>query len=91
MTFNSPHISIFSFICLAGRIYIDFSWTGLFSEPVVVNVEDLLVLVSPVADRPYDEEKARNAENASKQQKLSAIEVAKKAASSSDTSKTLIF
>ncbi|XP_030850036.1 vacuolar protein sorting-associated protein 13A [Strongylocentrotus purpuratus] len=69
-----------------GRIYIDFSWTGLFSEPVVVNVEDLLVLVSPVADRPYDEEKARNAENASKQQKLSAIEVAKKASSSSDTS-----
>eukprot|EP00057_Strongylocentrotus_purpuratus_P026580 XP_011681054.1 PREDICTED: vacuolar protein sorting-associated protein 13A-like [Strongylocentrotus purpuratus] len=67
-----------------GRIYIDFSWTGLFSEPVVVNVEDLLVLVSPVADRPYDEEKARNAENASKQQKLSAIEVSKKA--TSDTS-----
>ncbi|XP_071478587.1 intermembrane lipid transfer protein VPS13A-like, partial [Diadema antillarum] len=69
-----------------GRIYVDFSWTGLFSEPVVVNVEDVLVLVSPLADRPYDEEKARDLANAFKQQKLSSLEKPKKSSSSDSDS-----
>ncbi|XP_071956749.1 intermembrane lipid transfer protein VPS13A-like [Antedon mediterranea] len=60
-----------------GKISFVIPWTSLFSSPVIVNVEDVLLLVSPVTARPYDEEKEKRLENAAKRKVLEQLERSK--------------
>ncbi len=68
---------IFSLLSL-GRINIDVSWTSLFSQPLVVDIEDVFILVNPTADRPYDAAKEQRLKNAVKQKALDELERPKK-------------
>ncbi|XP_033099721.1 vacuolar protein sorting-associated protein 13A-like isoform X2 [Anneissia japonica] len=61
-----------------GKISFDIPWTSLFSSPVIVKIEDVLLLANPVTARPYDELKERRLENAAKRKKLEQLEKSKK-------------
>ncbi|XP_022100693.1 vacuolar protein sorting-associated protein 13A-like [Acanthaster planci] len=61
-----------------GRIIADIQWTSLFSKPLSVSVEDVLILAGPVYDRPYDEARERQLQNAVKRKLLEDLDRAKK-------------
>ncbi|XP_033739387.1 vacuolar protein sorting-associated protein 13A-like [Pecten maximus] len=56
--------------------YIKFSfpWSNLFSANVQLELDGLYVLLGPINDRPYEEKKDHDLENAIKQAKLRAFE-----------------
>ncbi|KAK4321628.1 hypothetical protein Pmani_007575 [Petrolisthes manimaculis] len=51
-----------------GRISLTIPYTSLFSQPVVITIEDVLVLVTPVVE--YDDEREKDLERAGKKQTL---------------------
>ncbi|KAG1650405.1 Vacuolar protein sorting-associated protein 13C [Nymphon striatum] len=53
-----------------GKISLDIPWTSLYSEPVIVNVEDVFLLAGPITDRDYDPELERLLLRAEKRKKL---------------------
>ncbi|XP_071800647.1 intermembrane lipid transfer protein VPS13A-like isoform X2 [Asterias amurensis] len=61
-----------------GRIIADISWTSLFSDPLEVNIEDVLILAGPIYDRPYDEAQEKLLQNAIKKKLLEDLERSKK-------------
>ncbi|XP_038059496.1 vacuolar protein sorting-associated protein 13C-like [Patiria miniata] len=61
-----------------GRIIADIQWTSLFSQPLAVNIEDVLILAGPVYDRPYDEARERQLQNAVKRKLLDDLDAANK-------------
>ncbi|KAK6170959.1 hypothetical protein SNE40_019236 [Patella caerulea] len=57
-----------------GRLKIDIPWTSLFTSDIQVWLEDVYMLVGPIADRQYDHERERQLQNAVKRQKLESLE-----------------
>ncbi|CAL1270146.1 unnamed protein product [Larinioides sclopetarius] len=53
-----------------GKISIDIPWTSLYYEPVLVHVEEVLVLAGPTADRKYDPERDKRLSRAHKNRRL---------------------
>ncbi|XP_042202978.1 vacuolar protein sorting-associated protein 13C-like isoform X2 [Homarus americanus] len=51
-----------------GRISLTIPFSSFFTQPVVINIEDVFVLVTPVVE--YDEERERDLERARKRQTL---------------------
>lgn len=57
-----------------GKVSIDIPWLSLSSEPVLIHVEDVLILAGPVTDEPYDAEKERLLARARKLRRLELME-----------------
>ncbi|KAM7308838.1 vacuolar protein sorting-associated protein 13A isoform X4 [Ixodes scapularis] len=57
-----------------GKVSVDIPWLSLSSEPVLVHVEDVLILAGPVTDEPYDAEKERLLARARKSRRLELME-----------------
>ncbi|GFX62667.1 vacuolar protein sorting-associated protein 13 [Trichonephila clavipes] len=55
---------------ISGKISIDIPWTSLYYEPVLVHVEEVLVLAGPTADRKHDPEKDKRLSRAQKNRRL---------------------
>ncbi|KAG8198773.1 hypothetical protein JTE90_007083 [Oedothorax gibbosus] len=53
-----------------GKIAIDIPWTSLYYDPVLVHVEEVLVLAGPTADRKHDPEKDKRLSRAHKNRRL---------------------
>ncbi|XP_071038592.1 intermembrane lipid transfer protein VPS13A [Parasteatoda tepidariorum] len=53
-----------------GKISIDIPWTSLYYEPVLVHIEEVLVLAGPTADRKYDPERDKRLSRAHKNKRL---------------------
>ncbi|GBM43123.1 Vacuolar protein sorting-associated protein 13 [Araneus ventricosus] len=53
-----------------GKISIDIPWTSLYYEPVLVHIEEVLVLAGPTADRKYDLERDKRLSRAHKNRRL---------------------
>lgn len=66
------------FLIFSGRIYADIQWTGLFSNPLVVEVEDVFILVTPLIDQPYNEEKQKAFNLARKRLLLESVDTKRK-------------
>ncbi|GIY87393.1 vacuolar protein sorting-associated protein 13 [Caerostris extrusa] len=54
----------------ATKISIDIPWTSCTHEPVLVHVEEVLVLAGPTADRKHDPEKDKRLSRAHKNRRL---------------------
>ncbi|XP_071819504.1 intermembrane lipid transfer protein VPS13A-like isoform X2 [Apostichopus japonicus] len=67
-----------------GRIYADIQWTGLFSNPLVVEVEDVFILVTPLIDQPYNEEKQKAFNLARKRLLLESVDTKRKRSDPAD-------
>ncbi|XP_037798990.1 vacuolar protein sorting-associated protein 13A-like isoform X1 [Penaeus monodon] len=52
-----------------GRISLTIPYSSFFTQPVVINIEDVFVLVTPIVE--YDEERERDLDRARKKQTLS--------------------
>ena len=61
-------------VFVTGRIHLTIPWTSLYTSPVTAVLEDVYVLVSPVADRKYDAAKDTARRNAIKRQILEKLE-----------------
>lgn len=57
-----------------GRICLEIPWTSLYSSSVQCSVEDVYILAGPISDRPYDESKESDLENARKMRSLELLE-----------------
>ncbi|KAH9636273.1 hypothetical protein HF086_009469 [Spodoptera exigua] len=58
-----------------GRIALQIPWSGLYTQPVVVNIEDVLVLVGPAISNSYfDPERERRLTRAAKRKILQDLE-----------------
>lgn len=42
-----------------GKLSIDIPWTTLYTEPVLVHIQDILIVVVPITDHNYDAEKEK--------------------------------
>lgn len=57
-----------------GKIWIQIPWTSLWNQPVVVNVENLLIICGPiVTNEPFDEEKNKRLVRALKRRTLATL------------------
>lgn len=63
-----------------GKLVLKIPWKNLYSAPVVVNIEDLFVLVSPESEVIYIPEREEKWEQEAKQAELQRVEDAKKRA-----------
>ncbi|KAH8253644.1 hypothetical protein KR032_006328 [Drosophila birchii] len=61
-----------------GKLVLKIPWKNLYSQPVIVNVEDLYVLVSPNNNVQYNEEKEAKYEMDLKKAAMAALEAARK-------------
>ena len=71
-----------------GKLSLKIPWTNLSNSPVVVTVQDILVVAAPLNHRPYSAEKDEKLEKTRKRrflQKLEGISVLKKAAKSQNS------
>ena len=68
------HIETKCEIFVTGRIHLTIPWTSLYTSPVTAVLEDVYILVSPVADRKYDATKDTARRNAIKRQILEKLE-----------------
>ncbi|KAJ9582487.1 hypothetical protein L9F63_003180, partial [Diploptera punctata] len=57
-----------------GKISLSIPWTGLYTQPVILTLEDIYVITGPVVDRPYDPEKEKRLIRAAKKKKLEDLE-----------------
>nr|XP_049703427.1 intermembrane lipid transfer protein VPS13A isoform X1 [Helicoverpa armigera] len=58
-----------------GRIGLQIPWSGLYTQPVVVNIEDVLVLVGPaISNSHFDPERERRLTRAAKRKILQDLE-----------------
>ncbi|KAI8421410.1 hypothetical protein MSG28_009485 [Choristoneura fumiferana] len=58
-----------------GRINLQIPWTGLYTQPVIVNIEDVLVLVGPAISNSYfDPEREKRLTRAAKRKILQDLE-----------------
>ncbi|XP_077487985.1 intermembrane lipid transfer protein VPS13A-like isoform X2 [Amblyomma americanum] len=57
-----------------GKVSVDIPWLSLSSEPVLIHVEDVLILAGPISDEPYDAEKERLLARACKSRRLELLE-----------------
>ncbi|KAG6453907.1 hypothetical protein O3G_MSEX008410 [Manduca sexta] len=58
-----------------GRISLQIPWTGLYSQPVVVHIEDVLLLVGPaISNSYYDPEREKRLTRAAKRKILQDLE-----------------
>ncbi|RZF33558.1 hypothetical protein LSTR_LSTR008204 [Laodelphax striatellus] len=57
-----------------GRVSLHIPWSGLYSQPVIVEVEDVYLIAGPITDREYDSEKEKRLSRASKRKKLEDLE-----------------
>ena len=65
---------LFLTLFLTGRISLDFSLLSLYSQPVIVDVEDVFILASPLGDMAYDPEREAARTIAIKNKLLAEIE-----------------
>ncbi|XP_076036664.1 intermembrane lipid transfer protein VPS13A-like isoform X3 [Oratosquilla oratoria] len=56
---------------IIGRVSLTIPYSSFFTQPVIVNIEDIFILVTPVAE--YDEEREKELERSQKKQALSRI------------------
>lgn len=59
-----------------GKFVLQIPWKSIYNQPVVAQIEDLFLLVSPKQSVPYDEEKEQKMELDKKQNSLKAIDEA---------------
>ena len=59
---------------LPGKISLSIPWISLYSSPVTAILEDVYILVGPIADRKYDAAKEEALQNAVKRQMLDILE-----------------
>lgn len=59
---------------IIGKISIIIPWRNLNVHPVVVSVEDILLLAGPIKDRIYDHDLEKRLLRAAKNKKLQQIE-----------------
>lgn len=59
-----------------GKFVLQIPWKSIYSQPVVAQIEDLFLLVSPKQSVPYDAEKEQKQELEQKQIALKAIDEA---------------
>ncbi|KAH7948515.1 hypothetical protein HPB52_024072 [Rhipicephalus sanguineus] len=71
MLFYGPALSL---CVLPGKLSVDIPWLSLYSEPVLVHVEDVLILAAPIGDEPYDADKERLLARARKSHMLELLE-----------------
>lgn len=57
-----------------GKVSVDIPWLSLSSEPVLVHVEDVLILAAPIGDEPYDADRERLLARACKSRRLEVLE-----------------
>ncbi|XP_068086254.1 intermembrane lipid transfer protein VPS13A [Anabrus simplex] len=57
-----------------GRISLSIPWSGLYTQSVVANVEDVYIIAGPVVDRAYDPEREKRLVRAAKKKKLEDLE-----------------
>lgn len=57
-----------------GKVSVDIPWLSLSSEPVLVHIEDVLILAGPVGNDPYDADKERLLARARKTRRLELLE-----------------
>lgn len=57
-----------------GKVSVDIPWLSLSSEPVLVHIEDMLILAGPVGNDPYDADKERLLARARKTRRLELLE-----------------
>nr|CAD7259318.1 unnamed protein product [Timema shepardi] len=57
-----------------GRISLNIPWSGLYTQSVIINVEDVYVIAGPVVDRKYDADKEKRLMRATKKRKLESLE-----------------
>ncbi|XP_074661340.1 intermembrane lipid transfer protein VPS13A-like [Tubulanus polymorphus] len=74
-----------------GKLVLKIPWTNLYTEPVVVTVEDVYVVAVPNQGVKYDAEKEEKSAQDSKQKELTRIEEAEKAAAEEKGKKHLEF
>lgn len=60
-------------------------WKNIYTAPVQVSIENLFLLVNPIQDIVYDEEKEEKWKQEIKQSAISKVELAKKAAKEKGT------
>jgi hypothetical protein len=53
-----------------GTLSIDIPWTTLYTDPVLVHVEDILIVAVPITDQEYDNQKEKRLLRARKQKRL---------------------
>lgn len=64
------HIFVQHYVSFSGKISIDIPWTSLYYDPVLVHIEEILVLAGPTADRKHDPERDKRLSRAFKNRKL---------------------
>lgn len=57
-----------------GKISLNIPWSGLYTQSVVVTVEDVYIIAGPVVSREYDPGKEKRLDRASKRKKLEDLE-----------------
>ncbi|XP_023227700.1 vacuolar protein sorting-associated protein 13A-like [Centruroides sculpturatus] len=57
-----------------GKISIDIPWMTLYSDPVLVHIEDIFILSGPVIDREYDPEREKRLLRAQKKKRLEEVQ-----------------
>ncbi|XP_067142942.1 intermembrane lipid transfer protein VPS13A-like isoform X2 [Centruroides vittatus] len=57
-----------------GKISIDIPWMTLYSDPVLVHIEDIFILCGPVTDREYDPEREKRLLRAQKKKRLEEVQ-----------------
>ncbi|XP_026840774.1 vacuolar protein sorting-associated protein 13 [Drosophila persimilis] len=70
-----------------GKLVLKIPWKNLYSQPVIVNIEDLYVLVSPNNNVQYNAEKEAKYELDAKMAALDALEAARKKEIEKNTAK----
>ena len=57
-----------------GKISVSIPWISLYSSPVTAVLEDVYILVAPIADSKYDAAREEALQNAVKRQMLDILE-----------------
>lgn len=58
-----------------GKVRLQIPWTSLWSQPIVVNIEDLHIVVGPiVTNEPFDAEKNKRLSRAAKKKALADLD-----------------
>ncbi|OQV26154.1 Vacuolar protein sorting-associated protein 13C [Hypsibius exemplaris] len=69
---NYPIRTAFGYL---GKLGIDIPWKNLYTKPIVITVEDVLLLVVPNTDAEYDVEKGKQKQWEQKQRQLKHLEL----------------
>ncbi|KAK7790642.1 hypothetical protein R5R35_006536 [Gryllus longicercus] len=75
---------------IIGKISLNIPWSGLYSQSVVVSIEDVYIIAGPTTDRKYDSELEKRLIRAAKRKKLEALEGEKLFGTGPSDSKTFI-